>query len=348
MSPAAPLLNVPPMLTALRALYVLAAAGAAAVFVSGGFEEKLPGFVVRHPFLTWVLATAALSLAVVADLAVRRKRIENIAAVYFGVLIGALLSYLLMQALHPAVADTGLEGAVETGATLAMCYVSVSFLLQTKGEFRFLIPYVEFSRDLKGGRPLILDASALTDGRIAGLAEAGMADTLLIVPDFVVDAVQATADSPDKNRRERGRRGLDVLQRLRNADGGHLRVEETGESPVGPEVEQRILQIVDEHGGRLLTTDGDLSRAAAARGAECVNLNAVAKALRPKYLPGDTIQLRIQKPGDNPGQGVGYLDDGTMVVCEHAVDCQQEDVTAEVTSLLQSGNGRMIFAKLAA
>ena len=336
------------MLTVLRVLYVVAAAGAAAVFVSGGFDAKLPGFVNQHPFVTWVLATAALSLAVVGDLVVKRKRIENIAAVYFGVLVGALLAYLLMQALRPAVADTGVEGAVETGVTLAMCYISVSFLLQTKGEFRFLIPYVEFSRDLKGGRPLVLDATALTDGRIAGLAEAGMADTLLIVPDFVFDAVQATADSADKNRRERGRRGLDVLQRLRTADGGHLRIEETGETPAGPEVEQRILQIVDENGGRLLTTDADLARAAAARGVECINLNAVAKALRPKYLPGDKIQLRIQKPGDNPGQGVGYLDDGTMVVCEHAVDLVSEDVTAEVTSLLQSGNGRMIFAKLAA
>ena len=336
------------MLTVLRVLYVVAAAGAAAVFVSGGFDRTLPAFVLQHPFLAWVLATSGMSLAVVADFLVKRKRIENIAAVYFGVLIGALLAYLLMQALRPAVANSGLEGAVETGVTLAMCYISVSFLLQTKGEFRFLIPYVEFSRDLKGGRPLVLDATALTDGRIAGLAEAGMADTLLIVPDFVVDAVQATADSPDKNRRERGRRGLDVLQRLRTADGGHLRIEETGESPAGPEVEQRILQIVDEAGGRLLTTDGDLARAAGARGIECVNLNAVAKALRPRYLPGDRIELRIQKPGDNPGQGVGYLDDGTMVVCEQAIDRVSEDVTAEVTSLLQSGNGRMIFAKLAA
>ena len=336
------------MLTVLRVLYVVAAAGAAAVFVSGGFDAKLPSFVLKNPFLTWLLATAGLSLAVVGDFAVKRKRIENIAAVYFGVLVGALLAYLLMQALAPAVVNTGLEGAVETGVTLAMCYISVSFLLQTKGEFRFLIPYVEFSRDLKGGRPLVLDATALTDGRIAGLAEAGMADTLLIVPDFVVDAVQATADSADKNRREKGRRGLDVLQRLRTADGGHLRIEETGERPTGSEIEQRILQIVDEHGGRLLTTDGDLARAAGARGVECVNLNAVAKALRPRYLPGDRIELRIQKPGDNPGQGVGYLDDGTMVVCEHAVDQVSEDVTAEVTSLLQSGNGRMIFAKLAA
>ena len=337
------------MLTVLRVLYVVAAAGAAAVFVSGGFDRPLPAFVLRHPFLTWVLATAGMSLAVVGDLAVRRKRIENIAAVYFGVLIGALLAYLLMQALRPAVANTGTEGAVETGATLAMCYVSVSFLLQTKGEFRFLIPYVEFSRELRGGRPLVLDATALTDGRIAGLAEAGMADTLLIVPDFVRDAVQATADSSDRNRRERGRRGQDVLARLRNAGGGHhLRVEETGDSPAGPEAEQRLLQLTEEHGGRLVTTDQDLVRAAAARGVECVNINAVAKALRPRYLPGDRIELLIQKPGDNAGQGVGYLDDGTMVVCEQAVGRVSEEVTAEVTSLLQSGNGRMIFAKLAA
>ena len=337
------------MLTVLRVLYVVAAAGAAAVFVSGGFAGRLPGFVAGHPFLTWVLLTLVMSLAVVGDLLVRRKRIENIAAVYFGVLVGALLAFLLMQALRPAVLGTGTEGVVEACVTLLLCYISVSFLLQTKGEFRFLIPYVEFSRELKGGRPLILDASALTDGRIAGLAEAGMADTLLIVPDFVRDDVQATADSSDRNTRDRGRRGQDVLTRLRGAAGGHLRVEETGEAPASPaDAEQRLLRIVEDHGGRLLTTDGDLARAAGARGVECVNLNAVAKALRPRYLPGDTFTLKIQKPGDNPGQGVGYLDDGTMVVCEQAVSRLSEDVEAEVTSLLQSGNGRMIFAKLAA
>ena len=337
------------LLTVLRVLYVVAGAGAAAVFVSGGFESGVrPLFVAQHPFLAWVLFSSGMAAFVVGDLLIRRKRIDTISAIYFGVLVGSLLAYLLMQALRPIVDGTASEDALEVGVTLALCYISVSFLLQTKGEFRFVIPYVEFSRDLKGGRPLILDETALTDGRIAGLVEAGMADTLLIVPDFVLNSVQATAESTDKHRRERGRRGLEVLQRLRSFAGSHVRIEETGEDVSGSDAEYRLLQLTGEIGGRVLSTDANVSRAAAARGIECVNLNAVAKALRPRYLPGDKIRLRIQKKGDNPGQGVGYLDDGTMVVCEQAVDLQHEEVDAEVTSLLQSGNGRMIFAKLAA
>ena len=335
------------LLTVLRILFVVAVAGAAAAFVNARFDDP-PSVVTRYPGIAWVLLVAGMCLVIVGDLLIRRKRIENIAAVYFGVLVGSLLSYLLMQALTPFVANSGWEDVLEILVTLSLCYVSVSFLLQTKGEFRFVIPYVEFSRELRGGRPLVLDSTALIDGRIAGLADAGMADTLLVVPDFVIDAVQTTADSTDKHRRERGRRGLDVLHKLRSGADTHVRIEETGEDVAGSEAEHRLLALVGEFGGRLLTTDQNLARAATARGLECVNLNAVAKALRPRFIPGDKIRLQIQKPGDNPGQGVGYLDDGTMVVCEEAVDRQHEDVEVEVTSLLQSGNGRMIFAKLAA
>ena len=334
------------LLTALRIVYIVAAAGAAAVFVNA--REELPAVVHDHPGLAWVLITAGMSLFVVADLLVRRKRIEDISAVYFGVLIGALLSYLLSLALAPFTADTPWSELVDMALTLGLVYMSVSFLLQTKGEFRFLIPFVEFSRDLKGGRPLVLDDSALIDGRITGLVEAGMADTLLVVPDFVINAVQTVADHPDKARRARGRRGLDVLQKLRNLAPNHVRIELTGDDLTGREAEHRLLALADELGGRVVTNDQNLARAAAARGLESVNLNVVASALKARHLPGDRFALTIQKRGEAPGQGVGYLDDGTMVVCEEAAPAQGREVEVEVTSVLQNNNGRMIFSKLAA
>ena len=336
-------------LTALRVAYVLAASGAAAVFVSGGMGGSLPPAVEARPVLAWLLILLALCAVVAGDLLVRRKRIEDISAVYFGVLVGALLGYLMLQAVTPFVRGTGWGAGLEVLIPLAMVYVSVSFLLQTKGAYRFVIPFVEFSRELKGGRPLILDDTALTDGRIAGLVEAGMADTLLIVPDFVIAGVQAVSESADKNRRARGKRGLEVLGKLRAVAASHFRVEETGlDASGGPEAENRLVQIAADSGGRLMTSDPNLTRAAAAREIEVVNINHVAQALKPRFLPGDALDVLIQKRGDNPGQGVGYLDDGTMVVCEAASDMQGEEVGVVVTSVLQSSGGRMIFTKLAA
>ena len=332
------------LLTALRCLYILAACGAAAVFV-GSWTVDRPGIVNDHPFLAWVFISLGMASVVLADLLIRRKRIEDISAVYFGVLVGSLLSYLLLLALAPFFDGSRWEPLAEIVVTLGLVYVSVSFLLQTKGEFRFVIPYVEFSRDLKGGRPLVLDDSALIDGRITGLVEAGMADTLLVVPDFVINAVQSVADSPDKTRRARGKRGLDVLQALRNIAGDHLRVEETGEDLTGEAAEHRLLQLTLDVGGRVLTIDQNLARAAAARGLESVNLNVVSSALKPKHVPGDRFEVRIIKKGEAPRQGVGYLDDGTMVVCEDAADHVGEEIEVLVTSLLQNNSGRMVFAK---
>ena len=335
------------LLTALRLLYILAASGAAAVWVSS-LSTTRPAIVNEHPFLAWLVISVLMSSLVLVDLLVRRKRIEDISAVYFGVLVGSLLSYLLLAALGPFVNGGRWEGLTEIVVPLALVYFSVSFLLQTKGEFRFIIPYVEFSRELKGGRPLVLDDSALIDGRITGLVEAGMADTMLVVPDFVVNAVQTVADSPEKTRRARGRRGLDMLQKLRDLPGNHVRVHVTGEELSGQEAEHRLLTMADELGARLVTNDQNLARAASARGIGSVNLNVVANALKPRHLPGDRFQLKIQKRGEAPGQGVGYLDDGTMVVCEEAAPKQGREVEVEVTSVLQNNSGRMVFGKLAA
>jgi len=335
------------LLTALRILYILAVGGATAVFFNA-LPTAQAGVVSEHPFLVWITVTTLAGSLVLVDLLIRRKRIEDISAVYFGVLIGSLLSYLLLQALAPFAPDENWRALTEIVVPLALVYFSVSFLLQTKGEFRFIIPYVEFSRELKGGRPLVLDDSALIDGRIAGLAEAGLADTLLVVPDFVINAVQNVADSTDKTRRARGRRGLDMLQKLRDLPGNHVRVETTGEELSGQAAEHRLLTLADEFGGRLVTNDQNLARAAAARGISSVNLNVVANALKPRHLPGDRFNLTIQKRGEAPGQGVGYLDDGTMVVCEDAAPKQGHEVQVEVTSVLQNNSGRMVFSKLAA
>ena len=340
------------LLAIIRILYATICAGAIAAYVRSP-SDFLPSFVVRNTLSTFFLLLCATQTVTVLDILFRRKRIENISAIYFGLLIGILLGWLLMLGLGPVLVALG-AGAwatiINVLAIVILTYLSISFLLQTKGDFRFVIPYVEFARELKGGRPLILDSSALIDGRIVDVVETKIIDAAMLVPGFVLREVQDIADSSDKSRRTRGRRGLDVLSKLQaiaHADIEVQEIEERGGSTdgKGKSVDQKLVRAAQSLGGRIITNDFNLNKVASVQGVDVINLNDVASALRPRYLPGDALHLKIQREGESQGQGVGSLDDGTMVVCEQAGHLIGQDIEAAVTSVLQSSAGRMIFAR---
>ena len=203
-------------LTILRCVFVLCAGGVSWIVNSQPVAEGSPAF----PYLA-IGGIMAMALAVVlVDIYVPRKRIDTISAVYFGVLIGVLLTYVLWVAINPLLDPPYNGRAVKLMIAMVLCYTCTSVLLQTKDDFRFLIPYVEFVREVKGFKPLILDTSVVIDGRIADLVATGVFDNQLIMPRFAFSELQAIADSGDKLRRTRGRRGLDVLNRMR-ADDEH-------------------------------------------------------------------------------------------------------------------------------
>ncbi|MGL4421722.1 MAG: PIN/TRAM domain-containing protein, partial [Gemmataceae bacterium] len=162
------------------------------------------------------------SLVFLTDVREKEKQITTISALYFGLLLGMLLGWLFSLALEPVVlaifeTDDSVRKVMSLGRlglTVVCCYVTISTLLQTKDEFRFIIPYVEFSKQIKGGRPLVLDTSVIIDGRIADVCDTRLVDTRLIVPRFVLDELKGIADSTDKTKRSRGRRGMDILKRL--------------------------------------------------------------------------------------------------------------------------------------
>ncbi len=334
------------LLLVIRALYLLVCAGAIAAFVTS--EQVLPEFVLNHRFMTFVILMVVSQSVTAVDALVRRKRIDVVTAIYFGLLIGVLLSFLLMLALGPVLQSLGLrdwQGIVAAMSMLMLSYLSISLLLQTKDDFRFVIPYVEFMRDLKGGRPLILDSSALIDGRIAEVVETKMLDAKMIVPSFVLKEVQDIADSQDKGRRIRGRRGLDVLSRLQGIQHAEVEMHEVESDGKGLSVDQRLVKLAMELGGRIVTSDFNLNKVASVQGVDVVNLNDVASALRPRFLPGDALHVKVTKIGEGAGQGIGYLDDGTMVVIDQGNGLIGQDIEATVTSVLQSSAGRMIFAR---
>lgn len=194
---------------------------------------------------------------------------------------------------------------------------------------------------------MIIDTSALIDGRIADVMDTSIFDTELIVPSFVLEELQNIADSQDKNRRTRGRRGLDVLTKLQQKPKVEVRMLEVHEKDeLAQSVDQRIVALAKRMSGRVVTNDFNLNKVASVQGVEVINLNDVANALKPRYLPGEQLHIKVMREGESFGQGVGYLDDGTMVVCEQASTLIGKEIDVVVTSMLQNSAGRMIFGRL--
>jgi uncharacterized protein YacL len=345
-----PFLGFTPMLLViLRVAYLLVCAGAILAYINpedvDGVASTLPWVINDHKLIAFFVLLFISQLVTIADLLIRHKRIEVISAVYFGVLIGVLLAYLMIQALTPIVKPP-YDGLAVMMTLLVLPYVCVSLLLQTKDDFRFVIPYVEFARDLKGGRPLIVDSSSLIDGRIADVVETQILESQLIVPDFVLAEVQDVADSNDKNRRLRGRRGLEVLATMQKSTHTDVRVHETNRKEFrSMAVDHKLVELAKQLRGGVITNDFNLNKVASVQGIPVINLNDVANALRPRFIPGERLRLRIIKEGEGVGQGVGYLDDGTMVVCEGTAAQIGNEIDSIVSSVLQSSAGRMIFAK---
>src|SRR5262245_23897758 len=337
------------LLWLLRAAYVALLLGTAA-FAAAVFVE-------REEDTNAVLVTLAIlafgGLVLFTDLREKQKQITTISAIYFGLLLGLFLGWLFSMALAPLMAylfhDPRMPPIGRVVVTLISCYVTISTLLQTKDEFRFIIPYVEFSKQVKGGRPLVLDTSVIIDGRIADVCDTRLIDTKLLVPRFVLQELQAIADSSDKLKRNRGRRGLDVLKRLQSNPKIELQMHDgnvpelrTGERI---RVDERLVILAKALGARVVTNDFNLNKIAQLQGVDVINLNELANALKTVALPGEYLLVRLVKRGDQIGQGVGYLDDGTMVVVEQGASLIGQEVSIVVTSVLQRPAGRMILGR---
>jgi len=338
-------------LIVLRSVFLMVAIGLAVVIITSGL---LP---TDMPWLPWVVFFAVLLVAVgviVGDVLTPRKKLDTISAVYFGLIVGLFLAYVAGLALAPLFpsppgGDPEIErikDIVQTVFAAVLCYMCISFLIQTKNDFRFIIPYVEFSKEVKNRRPYILDTSVVIDGRIADVVEANIFDSRLLMPRFVITELQAIADSSDRLRRSRGRRGLDILNKLRSNPKVDLEIydrdlpEFTGQTN-----DLKLVALAKHLEGKLITNDYNLNKVARLHGVGVINLNDLANALKPVFLPGEHLEVRVVKPGEEPGQGVGYLDDGTMVVIESGRDRINEVVSVVVTSVLQTSAGRMIFGR---
>jgi uncharacterized protein YacL len=305
----------------------------------------------EHAWLPWAAFLGVLLMAVgvlIGDLLIRRKRLDTITAFYFGMIIGLFLTYVLQIALSPLLPTEPewLADWLRLAMATIVCYSCISVLLQTKNDFRFIIPYVEFAKEIKGLKPYVLDTSVVIDGRIADVVETRVIDNQLIMPQFVIAELQVIADSSDRLRRGRGRRGLDILNRLRSDPKVDLVVYDR-ELPqfAGQPVDQKLVLLAKHLDGKVVTNDYNLNKVSRLHDVGVINLNDLSNALKPIFLPGEMLEVRVIKQGEEPGQGVGYLEDGTMVVIEGGRDHVNENVVANVTSVLQTSAGRMVFSR---
>ena len=214
-----------------------------------------------------------------------------------------------------------------------------------KEDFSLIIPYVRFRRQSELDNLILLDTSVIIDGRIADLIEARLFEGLIVVPRFVLKEIQQIADSSDPIKRERGRRGLEMLNRIQRNTNIEVRIHES-DFPDEKEVDAKLVRLARNLNARLFTNDYNLAKVAELLKVNCVNLHEVAKHLKTILIPGEILRLKIVREGKDKGQGVGYMPDGTMVVINNGQSHIGQQVEVEVKSLLQTGAGVIIFADM--
>ncbi len=344
------------VLWALRGLFVLLTAAVSFLAISSD-----PSRPMQYGFLMMVASTIFAIVLVFVDVFLTRKSLPALSGAFLGLVVGMVFAFslgLIVDMLvgvfwgiskgepgYASIAST--VGAVKLIIGIVCCYISISLIIQTKDDIRFVIPYVEFAKQTRGSRPLLLDTSVIIDGRIADICETRIVDSPIIIPRFVLQELQTIADSADKLKRNRGRRGLDMLNKIQTNEKIDIRISETRLPSIdeAEDVDQKLVALAKKIDGRIVTNDYNLNKIAQIRGVEVININDLANALKPVVMPGETLTVRIIKPGEEVGQGVGYLEDGTMIVAENCRERINEEVALIVTSVLQTSAGRMIFGR---
>jgi uncharacterized protein YacL len=263
-----------------------------------------------------------------------------------GLLLGLFFANLLIASDVLRYLSEEMQWILRLVVYCAFGYLGTMLALRSnRDEFSLIIPYVRFARQTTQHEPLVLDSSVIIDGRIADLCATGFLSRALIVPRFVLDELQLLADSHDPIKRERGRRGLEILNELRSSREVDLTVHDANFEEVET-TDARLVRIARLLQARLLTNDYALSQVARLQHVPVLNLSDLSKALRPVVVPGDELELNLVKEGRDPHQAVGYLPDGTMIVVNQARPHIGRVASVVVSSALQTTAGRLVFAEL--
>ncbi len=267
-------------------------------------------------------------------------------AVTFGLLLGSCVAWLIDTSQLFEMTSENIRWVIRLWLFLGFGYIGMVLAMRSnKEDFSLIIPYVRFASQNKPENPLVLDTSAIIDGRIVELIDARFIEGMIVVPRFVLNELQFVSDSADATKRERGRRGLEILNRIQRNTRYEVKIHEA-DFPEEQQVDAKLIRLTKALNGKLFTTDFNLAKVAEIQAVPCVNIAEIAMKLKPVVLTGDMMQLKIVREGKDRGQGIGYASDGTMVVVNHAQALMGHQVRVQVTSVLQTGAGIIIFAEL--
>jgi uncharacterized protein YacL len=319
----------------IRILFILFCIVIGLYFTAGSGTILNPDLFGGFWGLSW--ATAILLL----EWGLKKTPPKGLIAGSIGLLIGLILANLITTTILSFPFTVYISLILRVGLALAFGYLGMMVAWKKREEFKIFLPNLSSGEEKKWK---ILDTSVIIDGRIADIAETGFLEGIIVLPKFILNELHKIADSTIPSRRKRGRRGLDILNRMQKSGSLEVVVEEK-DFPEIKEVDSKLIQLARALNGIIVTNDYNLNKIAKLQGVEVFNINELANALKPVILPGEDLTIRVIKEGKEPNQGIAYLDDGTMVVVENARGLIGEELTVEVTSILQTSAGRMIFGQ---
>lgn len=298
-----------------------------------------------NTILIFGIGIALCALTIMTDLALKSLNIRKLISLAFGLGVGAFIAYLIGMSPLFDIANPEIKHFARTALYLATMYLGAVIALRSKNDFNLLIPYVRFIPQNNETPIIIIDGSALIDGRIAPICQSRFITSTVIIPKFVLEELHKTAESEDAQRQLKGRKGIEALNKLKNMTYIDLRIQDI-EVDSAQHTDSKLIFLAQNLKAKLLTTDHNLAKLAEFHGIEWLNIGALTKALNPDVSVGQYFDVDLVKLGKEPHQGVGYLADGSMVVVNEAVNYIGQTVAAEVISVLPSAGGKMIFARL--
>ena len=298
-----------------------------------------------HRSLAVAIGLLLGALVILVDVMLKVLSLRGLSAITFGLGMGTLIAYFIGTSPLFRFGDPQVIYLSQLGLYVVTTYLCTVIALRGKDEFNLVIPYVRFVSHDVDVPLVVVDTSVLIDGRIARVCEAGFLNMALIIPRFVLNELQAVADSSDPHKQARGRRGLEVLNELRRIKRIDIRISES-EVTKPEDVEAKLVFLAQTMRAKLMTTDYNLAKMAEFQGVAWLNLNELARSLRPEFMLGETVEVELVKPGKDEGQAVGFLADGSMVVVNASRAYLGRRVSAEIISVLPTAGGKMIFAKL--
>jgi uncharacterized protein YacL len=306
------------------------------------------GYIVR-PFgldtpLTIALSAALGAVIIFTELRVRRLSLKTLIGAAFGSILGIIGATLVSLNIDHMTLDTATSNFLQVLILILMAYVGL-VLGADKGEYLDLSHLGGIITDRNSRMAYkVLDTSVIIDGRIADISKTGFLEGTMVVPHFVLRELQQIADSADSIKRNRGRRGLEILEKVKAAPGITVQIVEK-DYPEVKEVDLKLIELAKELNAKIVTNDFNLNKVSQLRGVDVLNINELANSLKPVVLPGETMKVFILKEGKEYNQGVAYLDDGTMVVVDNARRMIGKTIATQVTSVLQTAAGKMIFGR---